>query len=359
MKGWMLNNIGDIRFQEIEKPVPGTGEACLRVMAAGICGSDIPRIYTTGAHRMPLIPGHEFSGVVDSVGEGVPETLVGKKVGVFPLIPCGKCFSCKTGHPETCRSYDYVGSRRDGAFAEYVSVPAENLIELPGSVSFEEAAMLEPMAVAVHAMRIGTERIGKEIGSDPVILVCGMGTIGQLLTMFLLERGFSSVYVIGNKEGQKDRAVRLGLPEKHFMDSRKDDICLAIKEGLGGADLYFECVGKNESLSYGIECTKPFSSVVLVGNPYSDMTLSRDTYWKILRNQVTVSGTWNSTFLGENHPDASNDDWHYVMNCLADGRIHPECLITQKFLPEDLEKGFCIMRDKSEDYCKVMMVAGP
>lgn len=358
MKGWMLHDIGNIRFQDVEKPVPGAGEVCLRVMAAGVCGSDIPRIYTTGAHNMPLIPGHEFSGVVDSVGEGIPEKLVGKRVGIFPLIPCGKCFSCKAGHPETCRNYDYVGSRRDGAFAEYVTAPAGNLIELPDTVSFEEAAMLEPMAVAVHAMRMGTVRSGMRMDPGSVIVVCGMGTIGQLLTMFLLEQGFTNVHVIGNKDGQKDRALKLGLSEKQFLDSRKEDVCLAVKEGLGGADLFFECVGKNESLSYSIECTKPFSSVVLVGNPYSDMTLSRDTYWKILRNQAAVFGTWNSTFLGEDHPDALNDDWHYVMDRLADDSIHPECLITQKFPPEDLEKGFLIMRDKSEDYCKVMMVAG-
>ena len=131
MKAWVLNKVGEIKFEEVDRPVPKEGEVLLRVRAAGICGSDIPRVYQTGAHRMPLIPGHEFSGAVEEVGLGVDPKWGGKAVGVFPLIPCRKCEPCKAGHFELCRSYDYVGSRRDGAFAEFVTVPAANLLELP------------------------------------------------------------------------------------------------------------------------------------------------------------------------------------------------------------------------------------
>ena len=91
MKAWVLHDIGDIRYEEVSKPNPAAGEVLLRVGAAGICGSDIPRIYDTGAHRMPLIPGHEFAGEVTETGEGVDGSWTGKRVGVFPLIPCRKC----------------------------------------------------------------------------------------------------------------------------------------------------------------------------------------------------------------------------------------------------------------------------
>ena len=153
MKAWVLHRINDIRLETVEMPAPQSGEVLVAVKAVGICGSDIPRIYRTGAHRHPLIPGHEFSGVVEVLGKDADSAWLGKRVGVFPLIPCRACGPCMRGQYEMCRNYDYLGSRRDGGFAEYAAVPADNLIELPDNISFEEAAMLEPMAVAVHAMR--------------------------------------------------------------------------------------------------------------------------------------------------------------------------------------------------------------
>ena len=155
MKAWLLHDIGKISLDEVEKPLPGKGEVLVRVKAAGICGSDIPRIYETGAHNMPLIPGHEFSGIVESVGEDGDKKWAGKRVAVCPKIPCGSCSECKKGSLNSCTSYDYVGSRRDGAFAEYVAVPAANLLEIPEEVSFEAAAIMEPLAVAVNAVRTG------------------------------------------------------------------------------------------------------------------------------------------------------------------------------------------------------------
>ena len=153
MKAWILHEIGEIQLEELEKPLPGRGEVLIAVKAAGICGSDIPRIYETGAHTHPLIPGHEFSGVVEAVGSEADAAWLGKRVGIFPLIPCRSCPPCANKLYEMCRHYDYLGSRRNGGFAEYAAVPVECLVELPDNVTFAEAAMLEPMAVAVHAMR--------------------------------------------------------------------------------------------------------------------------------------------------------------------------------------------------------------
>ena len=155
MKAGVLKQVGDISLQEVERPVPAGHEVLVRVLAAGICGSDIPRIYETGAHRMPLIPGHEFSGVVEETGKDVSPDWLGKRVAVFPKIACGRCRQCKESHEDLCTDYDYVGSRRDGAFAEFVTAPVKNLLELPANVSPEAAAMLEPMAVAANAVRTG------------------------------------------------------------------------------------------------------------------------------------------------------------------------------------------------------------
>ncbi len=349
MKAWVLTDIGEIRLEALDKPVPGPGEVLMEVKAAGICGSDIPRIYQTGAHVHPLIPGHEFSGIV--AGTGAETEWLGKRVGVFPLIPCKSCAPCLQGDYEMCRHYNYLGSRRDGGFAEYVCVPASNLVQLPDNVSYEEAAMLEPMAVAVHAMR----RV--QPGNSDTVAICGMGTIGLLLLMFLLEAGIKEelrprrILVVGNKEFQKQEVLKLGLPEDCWCDSRKQnaDDWLEEQTGGSGADVFFECVGKQETLIRAVNHTSAGGRICLVGNPASDMSLERDVYWKILRNQLTMTGTWNSSFCHK-----ETDDWHYVLDRLARKRINPGGLVTHRLPLGELDRGFRIMRDKSEDYVKIM-----
>ena len=120
----------------------------------------------------------------------------------------------------------------------------------------------------------------------------------------------------------------------------------------GQADVFFECVGKQESLLKGIEIMAPLGKLCTVGNPHSDMHLDRDVYWKILRNQLTVVGTWNSSFTHE-----ITDDWNYVVSRLQRGTIHPENFITHKYGLDEIVDGFELMRDKKEQYVKAMMVA--
>lgn len=369
MKAWVLQGIDSLVLKEVPVPALGSGEVLVAVRAAGICGSDIPRIYRTGAHRHPLIPGHEFSGEVVELGENVDRSWLGKSVGVFPLIPCRSCEPCRRKQYEMCRNYDYLGSRRDGGFAEYVAVPVWNLLTLPQSVSYEEAAMLEPMAVAVHAMRrmlsesdIWISENGKRAGfageaeaekkaGNISVAVCGLGTIGLLLLMFLKEAGVREVYAVGNKDFQKEMAEKLGVTEEFYCDSRRQDQHQWLMERTGGrgVDQYYECVGKSETYELAVDGTAPAGRVVLVGNPYSDMMLKKEVYWKILRNQLTILGTWNSSFTQE-----AGDDWHYVLERLAQGRIAPAGMISHRFALAELRKGLELMRDKREDYVKVM-----
>lgn len=336
MKAWVLHGIGDFKYEEIEKPSLAEDEVLVEVKAVGICGSDIPRVYRDGAHQMPLVIGHEFAGQVVETG---------KRVGVFPLIPCGECMPCKKKQYEMCRKYSYLGSRRNGAFAQYVAVPKWNLIELPDMVSFEEAAMLEPMAVAVHAMR----RVNPK--KTDTVVVCGLGTIGMLLVMFLTEAGVENIFVVGNKEFQKQMVMKLGFPESHFCDSKTLDMnhwILEKTKGMG-ADAFFECVGKEETVMQAVKLTAPAGKICLVGNPYSDMKFDKATYWKILRNQLEVMGTWNSSFIHD-----KDDDWHYVLNRLVQKKISPSQLISHRYDLGEIDKGFHIMRDKTEDYLKIM-----
>ncbi len=359
MRAWKLYNIGDIRCEETERPVPGRGEALVRVRAAGICGSDIPRIYRDGAHRMPLVPGHEFSGEVAETGGGMAEGWEGKRVAVFPLIPCRSCIACRQGQYEMCRHYSYLGSRQDGGFAEDVIVPAANLVELPADVSYEQAAMAEPVAVAAHAL------LGMGPAQESTVVVYGLGTVGLLLVMLLKDYGIENLLVVGNKDFQRETVLALGVGEDCYCDSRGVDAAnwVANHTKKGGADIVFECVGREETIAAAICAAAPSGRVCMVGNPQSDIILPRDVYWKILRNQLTVTGTWNSSFaFGSERmqsiaEEAERSDWMYVMELLGKGKIHPENLITHRLPLSGLERGLHVMRDKTEPYIKVMIKA--
>lgn len=342
MKAYVLHGIGDIRLEEVPVPKISDNEVLVEVKAAGICGSDIPRIYKTGAYHHPMIPGHEFSGLVVETGKNAHKWK-NKRVGIFPLIPCGECLPCRNKQYEMCRKYSYLGSRRDGGFAEYTAVPMENLIELPDNVTYEEAAMSEPLSVAVHAIR----RINPN--KTDTAAVCGLGTIGLFIVMFLKEIGIKNILVMGNKEFQKNKVIEMGIPEENYCDSNSTE-WLNNKTSGNGADVFFECVGKNETIVHALENTVPGGKIMLIGNPYSDITFEKPVYWKILRNQLTVTGTWNSSFTHD-----KNDDWHYVLRKLADKKINPAEFISHRFSMEEFENGFMIMRDKSEDYGKILM----
>ena len=228
--------------------------------------------------------------------------------------------------------------------------------------------MMEPMAVAVHALR------QFDISRNIKVCVIGLGTIGLLLTMFLKEMGIEHISVICNKEKQKANAMKLGIYEDDiYMVSGNGSNNFMISSGINGNvasdknynykyDYIYECVGRNETIQTAIQLAAPAAHIVLVGNPYSDMKLDKDVYWNILRKQIKLSGTWNSSYYGNIEGGAGDnkevciDDWHYVLNRLAGERIHPEWFITHKYRLSELQKGMEIMRDKTEDYVKIMYV---
>ena len=208
MKAYVLNRIGCLDLMDVPEPMLKDGEVLVEVKAAGICGSDIPRIFANGTYHFPTIPGHEFAGVVCKVKDKENEGLIGKRVGVFPLIPCRTCAPCQKRQYEMCMHYDYLGSRSDGGFAEYVAVPVRNLIEIPDGISMEAAAMLEPASVGIHALR----RVYEEGMNSAVIF--GPGTIGLLIAQWLRALGIEKIILVGTGEGQKKLAGELGLQWK-------------------------------------------------------------------------------------------------------------------------------------------------
>ena len=330
MKAYVLQGVNNLRYEECEVPTIKDNWCLLKVKAAGICSSDIPRIFTKGTYHFPTIPGHEFSGIVEAVASKEDEYWVGKRVGVFPLIPCMECEQCKNHNYETCANYDYIGSR--SAFAEYVAVPCWNLVELPEKVSFTHAAMLEPLSVALHA----TKKAGSI--NEKSFATIGTGMIGFAVAQWAKMRG-AYVTVIGRSKDKKTIADQIGV---HYVAQMEEEITEKY-------DVVLEATGNNASIEKTLEIVKPGGTVVLMGNPAGDIILPQDIYWHILRKQLTVKGTWNSSYESG---DAC--DWSDVIDAIQKGNVTVDPLVSHLFPQEDLPKGLQVMRNHTENYCKII-----
>ncbi len=330
MKAYVLHGIGDLRCEDCPMPELRPGWALIKVSAAGICSSDIPRIFEKGTYHFPTIPGHEFCGVVERTANPEDSGWIGRRVGVFPLIPCMACPSCARGEYETCSNYDYVGSRRDGGFAEYAAAPVWNLIQLPGEISDVQGALLEPAAVALHAVRRA------DIRPHSSVCVVGTGGIGLLAGQWARRCGADRVVIKGRSCEKEALARRCGLdytgvtPEERF-------------------DRVIEAVGSSAALEESLTLAAPGGRVVLMGNPDGSKTLAQNVYWQILRKQLTLSGTWNSSYGG------ADSDWEASVRAIAQGALGVEKIVTHIVDKDDLPQALHMMRSRTGPFCKIVV----
>ena len=344
MKANVLFDINDLRYVDVPIPTLQPGEALIKVRAAGICGSDVARVFTTGTYHFPTIIGHEFAGEVYEVKDKEDSHWIGKRVAVFPLKPCFHCENCRQGIYELCSHYDYLGSRCDGGFAEYVAVPVWNLLELPVEIDFESAAMMEPVSVAMHALRQSRFKAGDTVA------VIGPGTIGLILCKLALLSGAQRVFLIGRTPEKLKFAQQYGIHDT--CNSTTDDVKQWIDSQTNGrgVDIMFEGTGASRSLEYGLDMVKPSGVIVALGNPLGDISLSKASYWKIMRKQLSVHGTWNSRF------GTSDSDWEKVKTLLQSGQLDLRPLITHRLPMAKLQEGLEIMCNPSVYSNKIMLL---
>ncbi|MCC6694916.1 MAG: galactitol-1-phosphate 5-dehydrogenase [Candidatus Hydrogenedentes bacterium] len=344
MQACVLHAIGDLRHEKVADPQPQSGEVLLRVGACGVCGSDIPRVFTKGTYRFPTIPGHELAGIVEATGPGVDPSLIGRRAAVFPLIPCRACPMCEKGEYAHCADYDYLGSRCDGGFAEYVRVPLWNLLFLPANVSVEEASLTEPAAVAVHALR----QAGIDVGDR--VLILGAGPIGLMVGMWAKAWGAGRVMLVDIDAAKLNFARALGFAD--VCNSAEDDLAAWVSDLTGGgADLVVEASGSAAALEQCMLTAKVFGNVVLMGNPVGNMSLSQQAYWAILRKQLKLHGTWNSSYS-----NIARSEWQLTLDFMASGRLDVKPLITHRIGLDALFDRLQAIRDRTEFSNKVLYV---
>lgn len=325
MKCANLHGIGDLRYEDIPQVQCNEDEVLVAVKYCGVCGSDLPRVYEKGTYHFPTVIGHEFAGQVveDPKGE-----LTGKAVAVFPLLPCFACDNCKQEQYATCEDYDYYGSRRDGGMSQFLAVKRWNLLQIPQGLTYQEAAMCEPVAVARHA-------IGRlQVAEGNNVLISGAGPIGIIAGQWAKRFGAKQVYYFD-------------------IDPRKLAVCkefgFAEYTGAEQIQCVLEGTGHPAALARCLEAISPAGRMVLMGNPMGSMDMSQKTYWHILRKELTVLGTWNSSY------NSRQNDWQEALQEMASGRINVKPLITHVFPLEKVNEAFEMMKNKTDFFNKVLI----
>ncbi|MBQ8459726.1 galactitol-1-phosphate 5-dehydrogenase [bacterium] len=326
-----------VKYEEIKEPSLKSSEVKVNVKACGICGSDIPRALKNSAHSYPIVLGHECSGVISEIGENVEGLKVGDKVTIAPLIPCGECEQCRKGNYSLCPNYSFVGSRQQGAMAEYVVVPKENVYKLSDSITFEQGALFEPSTVALHALYQNNYK------PNGYVAVIGGGTIGVFALQWAKILGCKKVVVFGRDKKHLELATKLGAD---FVISTLDENfyeqAMTQTEGKG-FDYVFETAGSTTTIKYAFQLGAKKSHICMVGTPTSELTFSVKEWEQLNRKEFYLTGSWMSysaPFPGK--------EWEMTEKYFANGELKfVDEMFFKKFLLSQAQDAFNLFADKN------------
>jgi 2-desacetyl-2-hydroxyethyl bacteriochlorophyllide A dehydrogenase len=330
----------NISVREVKKPKVGSRDVLVKIKAAGICGSDL-HVYR-GKHPYltpPIIMGHELSGDIVEVGKEVKEISYGARIVVEPNIPCGSCAACRLGRSNICTSVKIPGIHIDGAFAQYISIPEEFVHKVPKNLSYNEAAMIEPSAVAVHVIL----RSGISIGDRIVIL--GAGTIGLLALQIARLAGADYIAITDIYNYKLALAKRLGADLTINVGENDPVQCVKeVTEG-EGADVVIEAVGISATIQQTIDLLRPGGRAVIVGY-FTGNRVPMDMRSLMLRELELIGSK------------AYHRDYERAIK-LVSGRIKVKPLITHEFPLDDVKKAFEILDKRPEEEKAIKLILRP
>ncbi len=292
MNALVLHAVNDASCELIPLPEPKASEVLVRVGFCGVCNSIFPGSSAKGAYSFPLVCGHEFAGVVRASARRVTKFGPGDRVAVFPLLWCGNCSFCEQGLYVQCLNYNYLGSRTNGAFADYVTAPGKNLLHLSDEISLEEAAMIEPAGggtpCAEARRRMFRRRISRSIRrwanrfDGGAMGPCDGRSEGSLLVDIVSEK--------------LELAKKLGV--QYVIDLRQRDPVVAIEHITGGlgAHICIDAAGVPEATVQTMRAARHGGRIVLLGNPTGDLTVPAELVSRLMRREVQIFGTWNSDY---------------------------------------------------------------
>lgn len=313
MKALILTDYNKLEWLDVDKPQYGEQDVLIRVVACAVCGSDAHGVDgSTGRRKPPIIMGHEAAGVIEACGAGVEDWKPGDRVTFDSTIYCGQCEECLAGRINLCKHRRVLGVscdeyRQNGAFAEYVSVPAHLLYRLPDNVSFEQASMVEPLSVAYHAVMRAPVPVG---GSAAVI---GAGTIGMMAVQVLRAKGVRQIIVVDIVPDKLAFALQNGAD--YVLNSAEPDIVARMRiltKNSAGVDACYDATGLQQTLQTCLDAVKAGGSVVLIGNFAKQVDLSLQ---QVVTNQLTLYGSC-----------ASAGEYDKCLDMISAGRVNVDAL---------------------------------
>lgn len=258
MRAVRLTSVASMALAEVEKPRPQRGEVLVKVLAAGICGSDRHMFKGEYPTALPVTLGHEFCGLVDHLGEGVTGLTRGDLVTVDPNIACGRCRACANARPNLCEALQAIGVTHDGGFAEYVAVPERQAFVLPPQLDPVHGVFCEPLACCLHAMDKAAIRPGDSVA------ILGGGVIGLLMVQLARLSGAGRIVLFTRQISRREAAMRIGAT--HAFEPGADQAVEAVLSASeGGVDVTIECAGVPETLQSGLRMTRRGGTFVLFG----------------------------------------------------------------------------------------------
>lgn len=337
MQQAVMTQPGKIEFRDVPRPQVKPGEVLIEVKRIGVCGSDI-HVYH-GLHpytSYPVVQGHEIGGVVAEVGEDVTGFVAGDKVVFMPQVTCGECYPCRHGMYHICDNLKVMGFQTSGAAQEFFPVKAEMVLKLPASMGLDEAAMIEPVSVAVHALSRAGSVEGKKV------LVLGAGTIGNLVAQVAKASGAAAVMSTDVSTYKLDKIRQCGI--EHVINTSTNDLGQAILTHFGPdkADLILECVGVQDTITQAVANARKGSTIIVVGvfgkKPIVDLGLVQD-------RELSLVGTLMY----------QKRDYERAIELVAGGKLCLAPMVTHRFAFNDYLKAYETIEALKGESMKVMI----
>jgi len=319
-----------IVIKNIAKPKINPDEILMKTKSVGLCGTDL-HIFKGGMNvHTPLVQGHEFSGVIAQVGDNVKDLKIGDRITAEHVIPCGECEYCLQGKPNLCSQAEVIGLQRQGALAEYVAIPADLVYKIPKKLSFEEGALIEPLAIAFYAVEGSCHLLGKRVA------VVGQGPIGMLVNQLLKAAG---AYVIGiDVIDSRLKFVKNNGWVDEVINGKNSKSLEKIKDSM---DVCFEVVGKEITAQTCINIARRDGEIFLIG---VFENLSKLNLMHVVRKELNIHGSWTCAFT---FPDAIN-----LATC---GKVDLKSLITHRYKIDKVGKAFVEASEYSGERIKTVI----
>lgn len=332
MKAAVVFGKNDIRYTDIEEPKVSSGHVKVKVKYCGICGSDIPRVLNGACHSFPQVLGHEFSGIIEEVASDVSSISIGDHVAGIPLVPCKKCPDCLNGNFALCKHYSFIGSRQQGAMAEYVVVPEANVYKISKSIDLLNAALFEPSTVALHGLLLNNFNPK----TTDNVCVFGAGTIALFTIQWCKILGAKNITAIGRSKDRLQVAKKYGATATlSTLDQNYLDEVQKLTNGKG-YDYIYDAVGSPDTIVASLQVAANKSKVCFIGTPTKPFEIGVKNWELINRKEMSVTGSWMS--YSAPWPGI---EWQKTADCAANGELKFDEDILYKHFPlQNVKKAF-------------------